>query len=222
MPLLVQGTDGSSGFRRSSRVTSLTPDGEVVVTKHGGAAPVAADPADHARLRVFTARVSYPEPRYLGETGQSSATLRRRGDPPDLVMPHVAVHYLATGPTTAGDFGLYRWDMNEARSGPSPHFHRTISESFFVLAGTVGLYDGRGWTDAAAGDFLHVPAGGIHAFRNESGAAASMLILFTPGAPREQYFEALAERAASGRTLADEELAELLRRHDQYDAPSGP
>ena len=33
-----------------------------------------------------------------------------------------------------------------------------------------------------------------------------MLLLFTPGAPREEYFEALAEKA-SGRQFSDEEMA---------------
>jgi hypothetical protein len=52
------------------------------------------------------------------------------------------VHYLATGATTGGDFGLYRWEMAGPPSGPAPHFHRSITESFYVLSGTVGLYDG--------------------------------------------------------------------------------
>jgi len=43
-----------------------------------------------------------------------------------------------------------------------------------------------------------------------------MLILFAPGAPREGYFEELAEIAASGRQLTDEEWLELGRRHDNY------
>lgn len=33
--------------------------------------------------------------------------------------------------------------------------------------------------------------GGIHAFSNQSGAPAAMLILFAPEAPREAYFEGL-------------------------------
>ena len=42
-----------------------------------------------------------------------------------------------------------------------------------------------GRTDGRPGDFLYVPQGGVHAFRNESGEPASMLILFTPrGAAR--------------------------------------
>ena len=39
-----------------------------------------------------------------------------------------------------------------------------------MLSGTVRLYDGNDWTDAGPGDFLFVPAGGIHAFRNEPGS----------------------------------------------------
>jgi hypothetical protein len=42
-----------------------------------------------------------------------------------------------------------------------------------------------------------------------------MLLLFAPGAPREAYFEALAEIAA-GRQLSKEEWMELCRRHDNY------
>ena len=45
------------------------------------------------------------------------------------------------------------------------------------------LYDGARWLDAVAGDFLFVPEGGVHGFRNESGEPASMPLLFTPGAP---------------------------------------
>lgn len=160
--------------------------------------------------------MSYPEPRYFGEGGEPTATERPATAPPDLVLPNTDVHYLATGSSTGGDFGLYRWEMGPGPGGPAPHFHRTITESFYVLTGTVRLYNGRTWVDAAPGDFHFVPAGGIHAFRNESGAPASMLLLFTPGAPREAYFEGLAELAAGGRRLSPEEMTEFLRRHDQY------
>ena len=43
-----------------------------------------------------------------------------------------------------------------------------------------------------------------------------MLILFTRGAPREAYFEELAEIAASGREPSEEEMPEVYRRHDQF------
>jgi mannose-6-phosphate isomerase-like protein (cupin superfamily) len=126
------------------------------------------------------------------------------------------VHYLATSVTTSGDFGFYRWEMSAAPSGADPHFHRAISESFYVLRGAVGLYDGRRWMAGVPGDFLFVPPGGIHAFRNESGESAAMLLLFAPGAPREQYFEELVDIATSGRQLSQQEWTDLYARHDQY------
>lgn len=160
--------------------------------------------------------MSYPPVRYAAEGGEVSATARAATAGPDLVLAATDVHYLATGATTGGDFGLYRWEMTGPPTGPAPHFHRTITESFYVLDGTVRLYDGAAWTDATAGDFHVVPPGGIHAFRNESGAPASMLLLFTPGAPRERYFEGLAELAAASRELSPAEMTEFLRTHDQY------
>jgi hypothetical protein len=42
-----------------------------------------------------------------------------------------------------------------------------------------------------------------------------MLILFTPGAPREEYFETLAE-LYGGQDLSDEERAEFYMRHDNH------
>jgi mannose-6-phosphate isomerase-like protein (cupin superfamily) len=155
--------------------------------------------------------------RYSDEDGEISAVLTPASRPPDLTSPTGgSTHYLATTDRTSGEYGLYRWNMGAAPSGPDPHFHRTISEAFYVLSGTVRLYDGDHWVDAAPGDFLYVPVGGIHAFRNESGAPASMLILFAPGAPREAYFEELVDIATTGRRLSREEWTELYARHDQY------
>ncbi|MGY0061472.1 cupin domain-containing protein [Streptomyces sp. LZ34] len=161
--------------------------------------------------------MSYPKELFHADKGEVSGTLWKGGSAPDLVIGERShVHYLATGESTGGQYGLYRWDMRgEPGGGPGAHFHRTMSESFFVLSGTVGLYDGERWVNAAPGDFLFVPPGGIHAFNNPEGPA-SMLVLFAPGAPREAYFEELAEIVASGRQLSEEEWADLYRRHDQY------
>lgn len=157
--------------------------------------------------------MSYPEPRYVGETGEVSAVLRTADTPPNLPLRDGgAAHYLATGASTDGQFGLYRWDMGPRQGGPDPHFHRTISESFFVLSGTVKLYDGQRWVDANQGDFLYVPQGGVHGFKNESDEPASMLLLFVPGAPREAYFEGLATLG----DMTEEERKDFFLRHDNH------
>jgi quercetin dioxygenase-like cupin family protein len=164
--------------------------------------------------------MSYPEPRYLGQSGLANATFRPADHEPELRYPSGgAVHYLATGATTDGQFGLYRWEMAATQGGPGPHFHRTISESFYVLSGTIRLYDGTRWIDGRTGDWLYVPEGGIHGFKNESGAAATMLILFAPGAPREDYFETTA-RMAAGLSLSDEGRTAFYLRHDTFWLPT--
>ena len=159
--------------------------------------------------------MTYPDPRYTGDRGEVSATHRGAGPEPDLTYANgTTVHYLATGATTDGLFGLYRWEMGPGPGGPDPHFHRTIAESFYILSGTIRIFDGNRWLDTVAGDFVHVPPGGIHAFRNESGQPASMLIHFAPGAPREAYFEGLSQLAVA----TDTERAAFVRSHDQYPA----
>jgi len=158
--------------------------------------------------------MSYPETLYFGETGEASATYRPTSSPADVIYVNgTTADYLATGASTGGLFGLYRWNMGAEPSGPGPHFHRTLAESFYVLLGAVRIYDGANWIDAEPGDFVHVPPGGIHGFRNESGAPASMLIHFAPGAPREGYFEGLARWATDGRP-GKETIEAFYREHD--------
>jgi mannose-6-phosphate isomerase-like protein (cupin superfamily) len=105
--------------------------------------------------------------------------------------------------------------MSGAVSGPDPHFHRTITEAFHILEGTIRIHDGHGWADRQPGDFIYIPEGGIHGFRNESGEPASMLILFAPGAPREDYFETLA-RVGHGLRMTEQEKLEFYLRHDNH------
>jgi mannose-6-phosphate isomerase-like protein (cupin superfamily) len=164
--------------------------------------------------------MSYPVPAYFGESGELSAMARRADEPADLTYRYGGtVDYLATGATTGGGLGLYRWNFGTTRSGPDPHFHRTISEYFFILSGTVKLFEGNEWVDANPGDFFNVPPGGIHGFRNESGETASMLLMFTPGAPREEYFETL-KALGEGLTMTDEERDAFHLAHDTYWLPA--
>ena len=157
--------------------------------------------------------MSYPPPQYFGG-GEATARYRPVGTPPELPRPGGAASFLATGASTGGTFGLYRWDMGPEPAGADAHFHRTFTESFFVLSGAVRLFDGTRWFDAHPGDSDFVPEGGLHGFRNESGAEASLLILFAPGAPREAYFEGLVELAEGRWRPSQEELHAFFEEHD--------
>ena len=153
----------------------------------------------------------YPPVRFPDDVPEVSASVRRADTPPDYEsFGLVKYHYLANQQKTGGDYGLYRVDISPQGGGPGPHFHRTMSEAFFVLSGTVKLYDGNDWTDGNQGDFLYVPPGGIHGFRNEADEPTSLLMVFAPGAPREAYFEGMAQLAE----LTDAERAEWFVKND--------
>jgi quercetin dioxygenase-like cupin family protein len=154
----------------------------------------------------------YPPPRYHGDSGEVTATLRPGDSPPDYRSAGVDYHYLATQQSTEGDCGLYRVDLAPNAGGPGPHFHKTMAESFYVLSGRMRLYDGRSWVDGATGDYLYVPPGGIHGFRNEADEPASILMLFTPGAPRQAYFEGFPALAA----MTDDERRQFFVDHDNF------
>ncbi|MEO8458243.1 MAG: cupin domain-containing protein [Chloroflexota bacterium] len=163
--------------------------------------------------------MSYPEAKYHGDAGEVSAVFRPGTAEPDLTVGSSKATYIMTGEATGGKYGLYRWDMAPNTPGATAHFHRTLSEAFFVLSGTVALYDGAKWADAVAGDFLYVPEGGIHGFRNSSADPASMLILFSPGAPREPYFQGLADRVLGKREFTPESFKEFCDAHDNLFVP---
>ncbi|MDT5012483.1 MAG: hypothetical protein QOH57_4100 [Mycobacterium sp.] len=154
----------------------------------------------------------YPPPRYTKPEPEFSATLRRADSPPDYTAGPVAYRYLANQHKTDGDYGLYRVDIGPAGGGPGPHFHRAMSEAFFVLSGSLKLYDGREWVDGHPGDFLYVPPGGVHGFRNESDEPVSTLMLFAPGAPREVYFEGFGQLAS----MTDDERREWFVKNDNF------
>lgn len=155
----------------------------------------------------------YPPTRYTEDGPEVSAWVRTGDRPADYdSFGLVRYHYLANEQQTNGDYGLFRVDLAPKAGGPGPHFHRSMSEAFFVLSGSVTIYDGSEWSATKQNDFLYVPPGGVHGFRNEADAPASMLMLFAPGAPREHYFEGLADLG----DMTDDERSEWFIAHDNH------
>jgi hypothetical protein len=86
----------------------------------------------------------YPERHYDGQGGEVSATWRPASRPPDLEFPSgTMVRYLATGASTDALFGLFHWQLAAVPSGARPHLHRSFTESFYVLDGTITSRAGR-------------------------------------------------------------------------------
>jgi quercetin dioxygenase-like cupin family protein len=93
------------------------------------------------------------------------------------------------------------------------------TEDFLVLSGTVqGLrHDGSRyeWIEAAPGDYLHVPGGAPHAWRNVSAAPVVNLIITTRKLAR--FFQETGRPAMEGPSLpTSEELARFAAMSARY------
>lgn len=103
--------------------------------------------------------------------------------------------FLATGEQTGGAYALC-----EARvlpgGGPPPHIHHREDESFFILEGEVTFLLGDRKVVAKPGSFVQGPRGIPHAFKNESGAPARMLVHVSPPG-FEQFMAEFATPVAS-------------------------
>ena len=90
-----------------------------------------------------------------------------------------ATSFLATGDRTGGEFALVDERAHQGERVPL-HRHPGDVESFYVVEGEVSFFLGdQPGVRAAAGSFVHVPAGEVHGFRVES-ETARYLILTTP------------------------------------------
>lgn len=78
-------------------------------------------------------------------------------------------------------------DLVPPGSGPVPHTHTKEDETIFVLEGELRAWLGGQQHDLKAGDFVHMPRGVEHYFKNTSSKPTRMLLTYTPGG-FEQWF----------------------------------
>ncbi|MGH9629214.1 MAG: cupin domain-containing protein [Bryobacteraceae bacterium] len=99
------------------------------------------------------------------------------------------------------------------------HSHADV-ESFYLLSGTVQVLSQRGekleWLDAKQGDFVQVPGGAKHAFRNTSREPVVQLLITTPRLGR--FFQEIGRPVTGGASTppAPDELQHFMRVAARY------
>ena len=132
--------------------------------------------------------------------------------------PTSSLRMVAPGAVTGARYGLVEYRVAARSGGAPPHYHRTFSESFYVLTGQLTIYANGRWQPCRPGDYALVHETGVHGFRNDGDEETSFLILFAPGIARENFFAELAELRNSGRWpdgLSAAERTAFYARHDQ-------
>ena len=102
-------------------------------------------------------------------------------------------NFLVTGEETGGAYSSMLAVVPPG-GGPPPHVHRDEDETFHVLEGRPTFRLGHERVVAGPGDFVNVPRGGLHCFRNLTDDPVRMVLTFTP-AGIERFFEETLERA---------------------------
>ncbi|ORV12723.1 cupin domain-containing protein [Mycobacterium celatum] len=113
---------------------------------------------------------------------------------------------------TGGKLSGNRTYLPAGTNGPPPHFHKTSAELFYMLSGTLRVLAGEDVLLINEGDFLLVPPYLLHAWAAPPDAAADVLIIFTPGIERFEYFR-LGDRILRG----EADPAEILDTQERFD-----
>src|SRR5690606_33937364 len=96
--------------------------------------------------------------------------------------------------------------------GPPPHIHRREDETFYLVEGSLTFLLGPERVTAGPGDFVNVPRGTVHCFRNDGDGVARMILTFTPSGI-ERFFEETLERAADPYGPVPDNVASVAARY---------
>ena len=97
------------------------------------------------------------------------------------------VTFKAEGKDTGGAFALLEL-VGLPGSGPPPHVHHSVDETYCLLEGELEVLDGERTFRAKAGSVIHIRKGTLHAWRNATTEPVRTLLFVTP-AGFEGFFE---------------------------------
>jgi len=94
----------------------------------------------------------------------------------------------ATAADTNGSFGAIDASVPPG-GGPVPHTHPGHDEIFYLLSGELEFLDEDDTFVAGPGDFVFVPRGNRHRFKNTGLHPARMLFFYTPAGVEQVFIE---------------------------------
>ncbi|MGH2359184.1 MAG: quercetin 2,3-dioxygenase [bacterium] len=153
---------------------------------------------------------------------------RPNGTAPAVWGPGDLYNLLATGEETNNAFFQFE-AIVPAGGGPPPHIHSREDESFYVVSGNLEILLGDSTYQAKAGDFVFVPRGTVHRFKNVGGSTAVQLVTFVPAGMEGFFREAfppVTDRTAAPPPITDELIQKMNEVAPKYglefpEAPKG-
>ncbi len=136
--------------------------------------------------------------------------------------PGDRVTFLVTGADSGGACFIIEV-MTPPGGGPPLHIHHFEEETFYLLQGTLTIQAAGRTFQASPGDFIHIPRGTVHTFRNDGKVDAKFLVVISPAGPAgmqrffEESFYPVTDRSAAPPPITEE----LVRRMTAAAARNG-
>ncbi|HUX44366.1 MAG TPA: quercetin 2,3-dioxygenase [Terracidiphilus sp.] len=124
--------------------------------------------------------------------------------------PGELMTFVATGEETGGAFFLAEICVTPG-GGTPPHIHHREDESFQLLEGQLTVNVGGHTMTASPGDFVYLPRGIAHSFKNNGEEKVRALVLTTP-AGLEGFFAEVFELATDRTAVPPAPSRELIAR----------
>ena len=137
------------------------------------------------------------------------------GTGPLYCGPGALVTFLVTGAQSNGACFIFE-GVTPPAGGPPPHIHHRQEESFYLLQGTLTIQAGRQTFRASPGDFIHIPRGTVHSFKNDGNTDAKLLTTVSPAGPAgldkffEEAFYPATDRSATPVPMTQELMGRIM------------
>lgn len=138
---------------------------------------------------------------------------RPTGTAPAVWGPGDLYSMLATGQETNNAFFQFEALVPEG-GGPPPHVHTREDESFYIVSGSLEILLGDKTYQARRGDFVYVPRGTVHRFKNVGSDMAVQLVTFVP-AGMERFFQEVFPEAKDRNAAPPPVTEDLIRRMNE-------
>lgn len=135
------------------------------------------------------------------------------GTAPAVWGPGDLYTLLVTGEETNNAFFQFEAVVPQG-GGPPPHVHSTEDESFYVVSGSLEILLGDKTYQARRGDFVYIPRGTVHRFKNVGGDTAMQLVTFVP-AGMEKFFQEVFPEAKDRNAAPPPVTEDLIRRMNE-------
>lgn len=128
----------------------------------------------------------------------------------------VAMTLKTTGAQSGGQWLVMEYTAPPQFGGPPPHWHKIMTEIFYVLEGTLTLNAGEKTIQAGPGGHAYVPPGTVHGFSNQSDAPAKYLLIASP-AGLENYFAEVKAMLEEEPVWPPQDMGKLVALMAKYD-----